>query len=485
MAPSRVNPRRSPLPRFPLVILFLIGSSVLLFAVHFLLQRQLQPPPAAHPPPAPVRRGTDRGETVDVHGDFHRNREHEEQGEEETPTPALRTPTPSPPGPDPSSPRTRFRKLWPPAPWPREDGGRTEKDAEELIYEDARTPDPRGVPVPRHQEQARISDDTGRIWTADRRKTRVPLIIPPVVSSDLPEREGEREREWNIVIGIPSIDTDTGAKRRGYQRASWLLYNNVWDPVRNPKGTILVKYLLAYHPLSNYTLRPALFREARAHKDVLVFDMREGDPTPPPGWKKDKKPWRVEVGMSRKAYAWYCLVADVYKANWVIKGDDDEFMRTKFLEAELNALPWRERVYYGRVMFWGVAKGSSQKFPFSGGMSITMTWDLADWIRDSMYAEEGKEYYHEDVMVGRWFYLARVPLNVVRDCRHHDIHRGANKQKVTEGSVCIHHIQEGNEYLEFKKRFPDASPRPTPRRKTSTDAFGNTFMELSGGCKKG
>jgi hypothetical protein len=33
---------------------------------------------------------------------------------------------------------------------------------------------------------------------------------------------------------------------------------------------------------------------------------------------------------------------------------------------------------------------------------------------------------HEDVMVGRMFYDASVPHTVVKDCRFHDIHAGAN-----------------------------------------------------------
>eukprot|EP01062_Namystynia_karyoxenos_P070096 TRINITY_DN65488_c0_g1_i1.p1 TRINITY_DN65488_c0_g1~~TRINITY_DN65488_c0_g1_i1.p1 ORF type:complete len:510 (+),score=118.08 TRINITY_DN65488_c0_g1_i1:71-1531(+) len=472
---------RGPQPRIQLLVLLVVCAAVGLFAVHgaALGLTMAQTPRTPAPPPLQGSVETDAlppPQPLPLHSPSARQ-------EKPAASSAVSVQTPSTEQ-HPRVPLRRFRKLWPPAAWPRAEGGATERPVRPLEYDNARTADPRGTPLPRHAEQAKVDETTGRILTADRRRTRQPLIIPAVQHQDLAEHQGERAREWNIVMGIPSIDTDTGARRRDFQRASWMQYSNVWHG-DNPSATVLVKYLLAYHPANDYKLRSSLLAEGRQHKDIIAFDMREGDPKPPPGWKKDKKPWPVEVGMSRKAYAWYCYVVDTYRANWVIKGDDDEFMRTKLLELELNSLPFTERVYYGRVMYWGVAKGSSLKFPFSGGMSITMTFDLADWIRDSQYAEEGKEYYHEDVMVGRWFFAARVAVNVVRDCRHHDVHKGANKQPIKADSLCIHHLGDSkDEYVGLFRRFPDDRISATPPRRISQDALGNRLLELKGGCKK-
>ena len=300
-----------------------------------------------------------------------------------------------------------------------------------LAYDPNPTQDPRGAPLSRNKKVATLLPE---ITTKDRRATRIAPMIPLIPNHDslFPQAEfGNEVQEWTIVIGIPSIDTKKGQRRRKYQRDSFFRYSNVFGG-KNP--TILIKYLLAYHPANNYTISEELKEEAKIHKDILFFDMREGV------WKEKKKSWAVEVGMSRKAYAWYCFAADRLKFSFLMKGDDDEYIRTHALEHTLTTLPSTARIYYGRIMKWGIAKGSKTSFPFSGGMSITMSYDLIDWIRDSKIAEAGVHYYHEDVMVGRWFYEANIPLYVVRDCRHHDIHSGANVQKQTDASICIHHL---------------------------------------------
>eukprot|EP01064_Diplonema_japonicum_P022246 TRINITY_DN31953_c0_g1_i1.p1 TRINITY_DN31953_c0_g1~~TRINITY_DN31953_c0_g1_i1.p1 ORF type:complete len:432 (+),score=62.23 TRINITY_DN31953_c0_g1_i1:105-1400(+) len=376
--------------------------------------------------------------------------------------------TAKPPPPPPNPEKVAFDELYKKA---KRTVGRSSK---RLIYDPEPTPDPRGLPLTRHTSPATTKPD-GSIWTPDRKDKRQPPLIPAVpITEEKQKWKDEEAQEWELVVGIPSIDTEKGARRRSYQRKSWMRYPNVGK-------TVLVKYLLAYHPSVNYTVSKGLRDEAAEHGDIIFFDMKEGV------WKEGKKPWAVEVGMSRKAYAWYCYAADTYKTRYVMKGDDDEYIRTMLLENELKAIPYQSRVYYGRIMTWGIKKGSKLAFPFSGGMSITMSFDLVDWIRDSLLAEDNADYYHEDVMVGRWFYYANLPVNVVRDCRHHDIHSGANKQRLTDASLCIHHLKDTlSEYTDLFSRFSDTGLPPSKRWAPSTnrDHFGNTFLDIGGSCSK-
>jgi hypothetical protein len=103
-------------------------------------------------------------------------------------------------------------------------------------------------------------------------------------------------------------------------------------------------------------------------------------------------------------------------------------------------------------------------------MAITMSRDLAEWITTSdrgamnMGAYDGdRDRYkatnhdHEDVMVGRMFYDASVPHTVVKDCRFHEIHAGANIRPLKTTSIGIHHVKPG-EYKEYRQRFADAEP---------------------------
>jgi hypothetical protein len=99
-----------------------------------------------------------------------------------------------------------------------------------------------------------------------------------------------------------------------------------------------------------------------------------------------------------------------------------------------------------------------------------MSRDLAEWIATSdrgamnMGAYHGdRDRYkatnhdHEDVMVDRMFYDASVPHPVVKDCRFHDIHAGANIRPLKTTSIGIHHVKRG-EYKEYRQRFADAQP---------------------------
>ena len=349
-----------------------------------------------------------------------------------------------------------------------------------LAYDPNPTQDPRGSPLSRSSQEVGVivNNDFRFINTTDRRTKRVPPVIPSILENRFPN-EADYNKKWGVVIGIPSIDIEKGARRRQYQRDSWFKYSSVWNHQKSSESTILVKYLLAYHPQNNYTVSDSLYSEAAVYKDVIFFDMKEGV------WSSQKKSWAVEVGMSRKAFAWYQYAADYLKTDYVMKGDDDEFIRCNMLISELMSLNF-DRVYYGRIMQWGIKKGSKKSFPFSGGMSITLSYDLIDWIRDSSIAETNVDYYHEDVMVGRWFYSSSIPLNVVKDCRHHDVHRGANKQQQTSQSLCIHHLKDSSEeYLNNFKMYPDTSlPSLKPKKEPEIkDWLGNTITTL-GSCKK-
>jgi len=288
----------------------------------------------------------------------------------------------------------------------------------------------------------------------------IPAISPYVAS------HAEGAAPWLVVIGIPTVDTDVGARRRHLQRGSWRKYSNVGK-------TVLVKYLLGLHPAHEYQVSAGVKDEWKVHKDIIVFDLKEGKPTT--GKKSGGSGYwglESEVGMSRKAYAWWCYASQTFShTTFVMKGDDDIFLRVKgyekilrsFLEGSLT-----QRVYYGKVMKWGAVKGGTLTFPFAGGMGITLSRDLVEWIAASPLTARGmghpyrenRTYYkqfnmdHEDVMIGRWFFDSKVTVNVVKDCRYHDVHEGANKKPITDRSICIHHVKE-SEYDTLMKRFPD------------------------------
>eukprot|EP00760_Papus_ankaliazontas_P038423 PhM_4_TR9129/c0_g1_i1/m.87063 len=326
-----------------------------------------------------------------------------------------------------------------------------------------------------------LTDEATDEAQADSSKT--PLLIPPIAPYVATHEESSKA--WLVVIGIPTVDTDVGARRRRLQRSSWLKYKNIGD-------TILVKYLVGLHPSNGYTVSDVVKAEAEQHKDIIVFDMREGRPTTGKT-SGGKGYWGLEseVGMSRKAYAWYCYAATAFPhSTFIMKSDDDVFLRSLVYERILRLMPTRN-TYWGKVMDWGAIKGKPLKFPFAGGMGITLSMDLVRWISTAEIPARGKgpfvdnrTYYkqfnmdHEDVMVGRWFFDAKKRVNVFRDCRFHDVNVGANVRPLTDASICVHHVKE-NEYASLYRRFGD-DPVPSGFDITvqfRKDAVGNNVMK--------
>jgi hypothetical protein len=102
--------------------------------------------------------------------------------------------------------------------------------------------------------------------------------------------------------------------------------------------------------------------------------------------------------------------------------------------------------------------------------SLRSSRNLAEWIATSDRGAMNMDPYHgdrnrykatnhnhEDVMVGRMFCDASVRHTVVKDCRFHHIHAGANSLPLKTTSIGIHPVKPG-EYKEYRQRFADAEP---------------------------
>lgn len=331
--------------------------------------------------------------------------------------------------------------------------------------------------------------DAGAMSASLPSRTKHPLLPFPLVTDDglrLPPELAEGgvdPRPWLVVGGIPTVDTDVGRQRRDRQRSSWLRYSGVVSGVNavtatSPSSMMLVRYILGRHPSREFRISADLRSEASEHHDILVFDVREGRGT---GKKSGGVGYwgpEAEVGMSRKAFAWFASAGLLYpSARYFMKGDDDVFLRvpqylfdlSSRIQAAINSSATGQPLYWGKTMRWGAKKGDPKStFYFVGGMSITLDRSLADvvavnnrfdllrrpFVEDRMPDYKSFNMDHEDVMIGRLFYDTKTPLAIARDCRFHDIHVGANVKPVTDRSVAVHHLTL-EEYDSMMRRFPD------------------------------
>lgn len=311
-----------------------------------------------------------------------------------------------------------------------------------------------------------------------------------------------------VVVGIPTTDTSFGSARREWQRKSWLTYRQVWQSgsgCADPTSCMLVKYLVGRHPANEYRFTQQLREEARRTRgEIIGLNMKEGVAST--GKKSGGGGYwglQAEVGMSRKALMWYSLSTTLFpRAQYIMKADDDAFIRvpqylhdlvslTQQQQPPLGPTPFLDRsraegLYWGLVMKWGAVKGDPKStFYYVGGMAITVSARLADVIAsygpiqehigDYVEGADPKLYKdhnmdHEDVMIGRIFYNLKRNVTLVKDCRYHDVHVGANVKKVTDATVVAHHLKE-EEYVALKSRFGDGVIMETKWRPTSAKAY--------------
>eukprot|EP00758_Cryptobia_borreli_P001670 Tbor_TRINITY_DN2433_c0_g1::TRINITY_DN2433_c0_g1_i1::g.2593::m.2593 len=198
------------------------------------------------------------------------------------------------------------------------------------------------------------------------------------------KEEGSDKIFYKVVVGIPSVDSDIGARRRKLQRQTWHQFpqiykrkshhihegssdpgdtknsveghmlrnnsgfsvnrtegsndqninhrNNMRERMQKTRDTMLVRYILARHPRHNYSFSDNLLEEAQQYRDVMLIEMDEGVAST----NKEHSTaahWGLaaEVGMSRKSLYWYILgplmVGGSEYFDYIMKGDDDMFLR--------------------------------------------------------------------------------------------------------------------------------------------------------------
>eukprot|EP01060_Flectonema_neradi_P013830 TRINITY_DN2056_c1_g1_i1.p1 TRINITY_DN2056_c1_g1~~TRINITY_DN2056_c1_g1_i1.p1 ORF type:complete len:738 (+),score=146.98 TRINITY_DN2056_c1_g1_i1:43-2256(+) len=317
------------------------------------------------------------------------------------------------------------------------------------------SPDPTPDPLPRNHHQApersTQDPDTLRIQTTDRRSIRIERRIMDIHRDLFPD-DAPVDRRWTITIGIPSIDTERGQLMRYVQRSSCFAYDSVWNYKKRDDSRVVVKYLLGYHPENNYTISQRVKEEGQITKDIVFFNVREGPPAAEGEELLQRKPIAMLVGMSRKTYAWFAYVADRFKTDYAIKGDDDAYFRVNLLLRELTSYRF-PKVYYGRGMIY-----QKLKYGFRvDGPLIALSYDLVDWIRDSKIAEEYTDFAFEDILPLIWMHGANIQANNISDCRL----KQANETKTDDNSaIQIHGLKQPEQFAIRRRHYQDDHVSP-------------------------
>uniref|UniRef100_A0ACD5Z5H5 Uncharacterized protein n=1 Tax=Avena sativa TaxID=4498 RepID=A0ACD5Z5H5_AVESA len=103
-----------------------------------------------------------------------------------------------------------------------------------------------------------------------------------------------------------------------------------------------------------------------------------------------------------KTHAFLTAVAALYADapyDYVMKADDDIFLRLPELAASLGAMP-RQDAYYGATI--PCEARDTRRGWYMSGMGYALSWDLVEWIAAAENVTRGRTVGMEDRMTGEW-----------------------------------------------------------------------------------
>lgn len=368
--------------------------------------------------------------------------------------------------------------------------------------------------------------------------------VTPIYNCDDENNNQVYTKHWSLVIGIPSVDRAVSLERRNRQRETWFKYSSIGKTIlpRFLLGlhpTHNYQMSAALKDETHHTDDIIVFdlKEGRPNNKTVGgggywgLEAEVGMSRKAYFWYAFAAKNFHHADFIAKAdddlFLRANLISSILNEVMQISSSSNQDKTKKVKIFNLNSYFGEEQeqgdsttttttticphnnLYWGRVMKWGAVKGDPKsKFPFVGGMFILMSQPLVQWIASSPIPAKNSqepfpqdEFYqddkikkqitlkyketshdHEDVMVGKWLYRAKLPVCVVSDCRFHDVHVGANLGKVRPSSIGMHHLKV-QEYSEFMKKYPDESDSEVVKSVTK-DAIGKLILNAEDESKK-
>uniref|UniRef100_A0ACD5XYB7 Uncharacterized protein n=1 Tax=Avena sativa TaxID=4498 RepID=A0ACD5XYB7_AVESA len=139
---------------------------------------------------------------------------------------------------------------------------------------------------------------------------------------------------------------------------------------------------------------------------------------------------------------------DVRPYDYVMKADDDTYIRLDALAETLRRAP-REDMYYGV----GLPFMDSQSPPFMLGMGyLVLSWDLVQWIATSdMVRSQVKGV--EDVTTGNWLNKGNKAKNRVNIYPRMYDYKSAQPKDFLNDTIGVHQLKEGISWAHTLEHF--------------------------------
>ncbi|KAL9152299.1 hypothetical protein ABFS82_11G113200 [Erythranthe guttata] len=186
-----------------------------------------------------------------------------------------------------------------------------------------------------------------------------------------PPKKDSSNHQFTLLIGI--LTKPDKYELRHFLR---LIYAAQSPP--SPPAKIDIKFVLCN--LTKPEQRIFISLEIKRFDDIIILDC-------------------LENMNNGKTYTYFSSLPEILPAkyDYVMKADDDLFLRLKPLASSLEALP-RQDMYYGFV----IPCNSMNPFKhYMSGMGFVLSWDLVEWIGESVIPVNNT-FGPEDKLVGQW-----------------------------------------------------------------------------------
>lgn len=241
-----------------------------------------------------------------------------------------------------------------------------------------------------------------------------------------------------VLIGIQTLPGKYA--RRHLLRSVYALQVEEHPPLA---GRVDVRFVFCNVTSPDDAVLVAL--EALRYGDILVLDCAEN----------------MDRG---KTYTFFSTVARGPPYDYVMKADDDTYLRLAALAASLRGAARRD-AYYGLQM-----PCDTENFypfpPFMSGMGYALSWDLVRWVAGSELARREQEG-PEDMWTGRWFNLAGRAKNRYDMAPRMYNYKGASpdscfRHGFVPDTIAVHMLKDDARWAETLEYFNATAGGLTP-----------------------
>lgn len=231
------------------------------------------------------------------------------------------------------------------------------------------------------------------------------------------------QTQFSLMIGILT-------RADNYDRRHFLRL--VYGIQSSPLATIHVKFVFC--SLTKPEQRALIALEILRFDDILILNCTENM-------------------NSGKTYTYFSSLPHILTRtyDYVMKADDDVFIRLEPLAFSLKALP-RVDLYYGFV----IPCASMNPFvEYMSGMGFLLSWDLVEWIGSSEIPRENV-FGPEDKLVGKWLKMGNKAKNRFSNKPAIYDYPGTNgkcSHELIPETVAVHRLKRWDQWLRVLEFF--------------------------------